>query len=189
MEGGCDPTRPLPCISAYSLGYMGKEWGSHEPSGPSGLVGAVSVLWAELLDPSFCLCFPWKISSERQGLCLLLWLLSRVGKMAQEQLCRYVTIFQAKTPGRQNSGSLGGLVSELGCGAHVDGRAQVFHLCLQLGFSLGTGPRLPHQRDPGSQTAVWDPRGPEPSLTHAVARTMFSPVFKNKLWASLCIPS
>ena len=31
-------------------------------------------------------------SPKRQGLCLLLWLLSRVGKMAQEQLCRYVTI-------------------------------------------------------------------------------------------------
>lgn len=186
MEGGCDPTRPLPCISAYSLGYMGKEWGSHEPSGPSGLVRAVSVLWAELLDPSFCLCFPWKISSERQGLCLLLWLLSRVGKMAQEQLCRYVTIFQAK-----NSWT-----AELRVIGRSCFRAWLWRPCGWQGPGL---PPLPpawllpghwaSAASSGSQTAVWDPRGPEPSLTHAVARTMFSPVFKNKLWASLCIPS
>lgn len=70
------------------------------------------LLWAELVDASFSLCFP-----KRQGLCLLLWLLSSIGKMAQEQLCRYVTIFQAKNPWMYRTGSLAGLASELGCGA------------------------------------------------------------------------
>ena len=185
MEGGCDPTRPLPCTSAYSLGYVGKERGSHEPQGRVVLLGQC-LLWAERLDASFCLCFPQEAGTLSASVAPLQgW---EDGSGAAMQVCDY---FRPKTHGWQNSGSLAGLASELGCGAHMDSRAQVFHLCLQPGFSLGTGPRPPRQRPRFSNSCLgsWDPRGPEPSLVHAVPRSMFSPVFKNEPWASLCIPS
>lgn len=190
-EGCCDLTRPLSYISAYRLGYVGKEWGSYKPSGLSGLVGAVSVLWAELLDPSFCLCFPLEDKLREAGT-LLLWLLSRVGKMAQEQLCRYVTTLQAKNP----------WTAELRVIGRSCFRAWLWRPCGWQGPGLLPLPPawlLPRHwasatssgrpRFSNSCLGSWDPRDPEPSLLHAVARIMFSPVFRNKLWASLCIPS
>lgn len=100
-------------------------------------------------------------SPKRQGLCLLLWLLSSVGKMAQEQLCRYVTIFQAKNPWMAELGHWQVLLLSLAVAptwtAGPGSSTSVSSLASP--WALGLGHLI---RGPDSQTAVWAAGTPGP---------------------------
>lgn len=97
-----DPTRPSLHL-AYSLGYVGKERGSHEPQGRVVLSGSVcyGLSWWMPLSLS--------VSPRGRWDCLLLWLPFRVGwedgSGAAMQVCDYL---QAK-PMDGRTGSLAGL--------------------------------------------------------------------------------
>lgn len=93
-------------------------------------------------------------SPKRQGLCLLLWLLSRVGKMAQEQLCRYVTILGQKPMDGRTQGHWQVLLLSLAVAPTwtAGPRSSTSASSLASPWALGLGHLV---RGPDSQTAVW----------------------------------